>query len=93
MYFVWVFCFFVFSGISVRRINLVPVIPYWAEVAVRTVGHFTLCSSGSHARVKNAGDKKEVYWLINQMVKFKEVIKLFCKGIKSQEQNSFKHVK
>ena len=61
-------------------------------MAVRTVGHFTLSSSGSHARVKNAGDKK-VYQLLNQVIKFKEVRKLFCKGIKSQEQNSFKHVK
>lgn len=39
----------------------------------------------------NSGEK--VYLLQNQMIKFKEMTKLFCKTIKGQEQNTFKYLK
>lgn len=70
---VFLFCFFL--GVLGRRVNLVFVILYWAEVEVRTVdAYFNICYSGSHDRVKNMGEKKEVYPLLNQMVKFRDDI-------------------
>lgn len=73
----FIFClvFFFFLGVLGRRVNLVFVILYWAEMEVRTVdAYFNICYSGSHASVKTMGEKKEVYPLLNQTIKFRDDI-------------------